>query len=84
MNALFIAVEQDMEWFKHEDSLRKSTTSLEEFQSVEWLANFLANYEISCQTQTEKKGMSNSFRVPLLQIFHESFMPNSANRGVKS
>ena len=37
-----------------------------------WLDTFLKNYEISFQVQTEKKGISNSFRVPLLQIFHEN------------
>ena len=66
----------DMEWFKHNmlQILRKNQPpAWQNFQASNgWLANFLANYEISCQTQTEKKGMSNSFRVPLLKIFHES------------
>ena len=65
-----------MEWFKHNmlQILRKNQPpAWQNFQASNgWLANFLANYEISCQTQTEKKGMSNSFRVPLLKIFHES------------
>lgn len=35
-----------------------------------WLEKFLRRYAISCQIQTEKKGMCNALRVPLLQAFH--------------
>ena len=37
-----------------------------------WLHSFIENYDISHQMQTEKKGMANSLRIPLLQIFHEN------------
>ena len=35
-----------------------------------WIAKFLDYYDVSSQVQTEKKPVSNSLRVPLLQTFH--------------
>lgn len=76
----------DKEWLKHEmlKIVRdKEPPAWKTFKASNgWLDNFIKTYEISCQTQTEKKGMSNSFRVPLLKIFHENLCRIQQTHGV--
>ena len=66
--------EVDQEWLRTEMKailLMNKPASYKDFKySNGWLASFLDHYDITSQVQTEKKPVSNSLRVPLLQVFH--------------
>jgi hypothetical protein len=66
--------EVDYEWLKFQmrDIMSSSTSpKAKDFKySHGWATSFVEHYRISCQMQTEKKPVSNTMHVPILQEFH--------------
>ena len=70
----FKGQEVDYEWLKDQMKEIMHSSKPKNYQNFKysngWVAKFVDYYDISCQVQTEKKPVSNSLRVPLLQAFH--------------
>ena len=75
LNAFFTVAEpKGKKWLRDQMETimhRRKPENYKNFKySNGWIAKFLDYYDVSSQVQTEKKPVSNSLRVPLLQTFH--------------